>query len=175
MHRHRFGTVAEGGNWPAVRIEMKPYIEALAARLIQDPLVLDTELDEALAELDCEMQRLSAELEVEHVGPGVGMRDMGAEQVYRLVVRRHRWDVFNEVWGLKVCDASSNCDFRPMWPIQGTGRLRKRQVVQVLPELFLGYAEAVARAGKDQTPAGREVQAITEALTAAGGKSGTRS
>ena len=131
-----------------MRIEMKPYIEALAARLIQDPLVLDTELDEALAELDCEMQRLSAELEVEHVGPGVGMRDMGAEQVYRLVVRRHRWDVFSEAWGLKVCDASSNCDFRPMWPIQGTGRLRKRQVVQVLPELFLGYAEAVARAGK---------------------------
>lgn len=143
---------------------MNDYIDVLVRQARSDRVALNAELDEALTALDREMQRLTAALAVEHVGPGVGMEDMNAEHVYKLVVRCHRWDAFTEAWGLKVCDALDNCDLRPMWPVQGTARLRKRQVVKALPEFFAGFSEAVERAGKADTAAGRRLRAISEAF-----------
>ena len=139
-------------------------LEVLARGLRSERTPLTQELDDALGALDEEIAQLAEALQVEYVGPGVGMADMGARHVYRLVVRRHVWDVATASWGLKICDALDNNDLRPMWPIQGAGRLRKQQVVAALPELFRGYAEAVAVAGKADTDAGRRVVAMAETL-----------
>lgn len=146
---------------------MSDYIPFLAAQAALDDVPVSPMLDAALAELDAEFERLAGALEVEFVGPGVGMADMGAEHVYRLVVGRHRWDAHTERWGLKVCDASPNCRLRPMWPVQGTARLRKKQVVKALPALLAGYAGAVEAAGKADTPAGRRVLEMAAAFTGA--------
>jgi hypothetical protein len=146
---------------------MRSYLEILAERAGAEQVVIDAGLDQALAELDRVMERLGTALEVEHVGPGVGMADMGAEHVYRLVMRRHRRDVFTEGWGLRVCDALANCELRPMWPLQGTARLRKRQVVRALPEFLAGYLRAVVEADKSDTVAGRELRKIAEAMAPA--------
>lgn len=145
---------------------MTDYIARLAAQAKQDPVAVTTETDRDLTELDGEFEQLAAQLEVEYAGPGVGMADMKAEHVYRLVVRHHVWDVNTEGWGLKVCDALPNCEFRPMWPVQGTGRLRKKQIVKVLPEFFAGYLAAIEAAGKAGTPAGQRVRAMAEAFRA---------
>ena len=144
---------------------MSDYIEFLAAQAKQENVPVTQALDEALAQLDQEAESLAAALELDYVGPGVGMADMKAEQVYKLVVRYHVWDVFKEGWGLKVCDALENCEFRPMWPVQGVNRLRKKQLVKALPDFFAGYAEAVKAAGKDETEAGQRVLAMAEAFS----------
>ena len=136
------------------------------ARLVRDPRVSVTrELDEALEALDMEMAQLAGALKVEYVGPGVGMADMNAEHVYRLVVRHHLWDTTTAGWGVRICDALDNNDLRPMWSLQGVGRLRKRQVVAVLPEFFRGYADALEAAGKVDTAAGRRVLEMARALS----------
>jgi hypothetical protein len=51
-----------------------------------------------------------------------------------------------------------------MWPVQGVSRLRKRQLVQALPEFFAGYAEVVRVAGKADTEAGRRILAMAAAF-----------
>jgi hypothetical protein len=139
-------------------------LEILARAVRGDRIAVTRELNEALAALDAEMAQLADALHVEYVGPGVGMADMGAEHVYRLVVRRHVRDAATAGWGLRICDALDNNDLRPMWAIQGAGRLRKQQVVAALPEFFRGYAEAVTAAGKAETDAGRRVAALAEKL-----------
>jgi hypothetical protein len=137
----------------------------LLGRLLRAPRVpVSRELDEALAALDEEMAHLAEALRVDYVGPGVGMADMKAEYVYRLVVRHHVWDTTTAGWGLRVCDALDNNDLRPMWPMHGVGRLRKRQLVAALPAFFRGYAEAVSAAGKADTPEGRRVSELARAL-----------
>ncbi|OOG21930.1 hypothetical protein B1C78_15845 [Thioalkalivibrio denitrificans] len=140
-------------------------LERIARLAHADRVPVTVELDEALAALDAELADLAGALEVAYVGPGVGMADMGAEHVYRLVVRRHVWDTTTAGWGLKVCDALDNNDLRPMWPIQGVGRLRKQQVVKALPAFFAGYAEAVRAAGKADTEAGRRILAMAGKLS----------
>lgn len=146
---------------------MADYIDFLAAQAALDAPPVTAELDAALAALDAEFESLAPELQIEFIGPGVGMADMRAEHVFRLVIRHHVWDVDTEGWGLKVCDALPNCDFRPMWPVQGVGRLRKRQLLTVLPEFMTGYAGVVAEAGKADTPAGRRVMEMARAFTSA--------
>lgn len=125
---------------------------------------VNDELDRALRALDAEMETLADALRVEYVGPGVGMRDMAAESVFRLTVRHHVWDVNQAGWGLRVCDGLPNGALRAMWPIYGVARLRKRQLVQVLPEFFSGLADAVRDAGKQDTPAGRRVLELAAAF-----------
>ncbi|WP_455385804.1 hypothetical protein [Acidihalobacter prosperus] len=139
-------------------------IDFLAAQAHADRVRLSGDLDEALRALDTEMTELAEVLQVEHVGPGVGMQDMGAEHVFRLAVRHHVWDVSEAAWGLKVCDGLPNGSLRAMWPIYGVARLRKQQLVQALPQFFSGYADAVREAGKDETPAGRRVLSLAAAF-----------
>lgn len=143
---------------------MTDYIARLAAQAQQGAVSVTAELDRDLADLDRELEALAPQLEVEYVGPGVGMADMNAEHVFRLVVRHHVWDVNTAGWGLKVCDALPNCEFRPMWPVQGTGRLRKKQLVKALPAFFAGYLAAIRAAGKADTAVGRRVQAMAAAF-----------
>ncbi|APZ42184.1 hypothetical protein [Acidihalobacter ferrooxydans] len=139
-------------------------IEFLAGQAHAEQVRITAELDAALRELDTEMSELAEVLRVEHIGPGVGMRDMQAEHVFRLAVRHHVWNVTEEGWGLKVCDGLPNGSLRPMWPIYGVARLRKQQLIQALPEFFVGLADAVRDAGKDETPAGRRVLSIAAAF-----------
>ncbi|HDP89338.1 MAG TPA: hypothetical protein ENN42_05200 [Thioalkalivibrio sp.] len=145
---------------------MSDYIDFLAAQAKQDNVPVTPELDAALAALDAEFETLAPQIEVEYVGPGIGMADMQAEHVFKLVVRYHVWDVFKEGWGLKVCDALPNSSLRPMWPVQGVSRLRKKQLVQALPRFFAGYAEAVKAAGKTDTEAGQRALAMASAFAA---------
>jgi len=133
--------------------------EARAGNMPKGP-----EVDQALIALDEEMAKLAGTLKVEFMGPGVGMADMKAEHVYRLAVRHHVWDTTTAGWGLKICDALDNNELRPMWPVQGVGRLRRQQLISVLPEFFRGYAAAVASAGKADTPAGRRVKELAGQL-----------
>ncbi|MEJ2481354.1 MAG: hypothetical protein P8Y78_14605, partial [Acidihalobacter sp.] len=105
-------------------------IDFLAAQAHADRVRLSGELDEALRALDAEMSELAGVLQVEYVGPGVGMQDMGAEHVFRLAVRHHVWDVSEAGWGLKVCDGLPN----------GRGHIR----VHALQEIFFGDAQAQA-------------------------------
>jgi hypothetical protein len=139
-------------------------IDFLAAQAHADRVRLSGELDEALRALDAEMTELAEVLQVEYVGPGVGMRDMGAQDVFRLAVRHHVWDVSETSWGLKVCDGLPTGGMRAMWPIYGVARLRKQQLVQALPQFFSGMADAVCEAGKNETPAGRRVLGLAAAF-----------
>lgn len=132
-------------------------IEFLAAQAHAERVRLSGQLDEALRALDAEMSELAGVLQVEYVGPGVGMQDMGAEHVFRLAVREHVWDVSESGWGLKVCDGLPNGGLRAMWPVYGVARMRKQQLVRALPQFFSGLADAVREAGKGETPAGRRV------------------
>lgn len=145
---------------------MTDYIKVLADAAASGQVVITSELDSALRALDKEMEEVAPQLEVECIGPGVGMEDMQAEQVFKLVVRYHVWDVFKEGWGLKVCDALPNCDFRPMWPVYGVSRLRKQQMVKVFPELFAGWMAAIETAGKADTKAGQRIAQINTAFNA---------
>lgn len=138
---------------------------ALLAQESRAPKIIVNEaLDDALRFLDQRMEALSSQLEVEFLGPGVGMQDMEAEHVFRLVVRHHVWDITHSGWGLKVCDALPTGGLRPMWPIYSVGRLRKQQLVRVLPEFFREYMTAVSNAGKEKSAAGLELQALAESF-----------
>lgn len=130
----------------------------LAEQAKQERVAITPELDEALAWLDTTMERLAGALEVEYIGPAVGMKNINAEHVYRLMVRQHTWDVFVKAWSLKVCDALDNAGNRMSWPVQGVQRLRKQHVVQVLPEFFAGYLVAIEAAGKADTEAAVEIR-----------------
>ncbi|WP_156782785.1 hypothetical protein [Acidihalobacter yilgarnensis] len=143
---------------------MDEMIVLLAAQAATPKVVVNEALEAALRGLDRRIEALSAALEVEYLGPGIGMQDMDAEHVFRLVVRHHVWDVAHSGWGLKVCDALPNGGLRPMWPIYGVGRLRKQQLVKTLPAFFQGYMAAVVAAGKAQSSAGLELQALAESF-----------
>ncbi|OBS09125.1 hypothetical protein [Acidihalobacter prosperus] len=143
---------------------MDDNISLLAAQAAAPSVTVNAALDEALRALDRRIEVLAEALQVEYLGPGIGMLDMDAEHVFRLAVRHHVWDVAHAGWGVKVCDALPNGGLRPMWPIHGVGRLRKQQLVRALPAFFQGYVTAVAAAGKAGTPAGRELQALAESF-----------
>jgi hypothetical protein len=128
---------------------------------------VDAALDRALERLDAVLAEIAAALAVEHYGPGVGVE--GRADVYRLVVRAHQLDARSPpAWGLKICDATPHGNWRVAWAIHAASRRRKHTLVKALPEFFDGYAEAVAAAGKTDTPAGRRLLEIAKRF--AGGR-----
>lgn len=139
---------------------MSDYLNVLVEQSRATRVAITPELDAALAGLDAEFERLAPELEVEYVGPGVGVE--GNESVYRLVVRPHEWTIHQPSWSLKICDALPNAGWRAAWAVQGASRARKAMVVQALPDFLHGYAGAVAAAGKDASPAGQRVREMAE-------------
>lgn len=137
---------------------MDEWLEHLAAQACGEPRV-DAVLDRALLRLEAEIAEIAAALAVEHYGPGVGVE--GRADVYRLVVREHRSGARSPpAWGLKICDATPHAGWRVAWAPHAASRRRKRALVKALPEFFAGYAEAVAAAGKTDTPAGRRLLEI---------------
>ncbi len=126
---------------------------------------VDPALDEALAQLDRLLEGLCAELQVHYVGPPVGVE---AREVHRLVVTAHAWTAGAPVWGVRVCSARSPSGWRAEWTLAGAGRLRKRLIVQALPEFLEGFVQAVAAAGKADTPAGRRLVRLREAFSQSG-------
>gem|GEM_PF-2236785 len=139
-------------------------VQLLAAEAARERVVITPALDKALAALDAELESLAPELQVEYIGPGVGVE--GKEDVYRLVVRPHEWAIHEPSWSLKVCDALPNADWRAAWAVQGVSRARKAEVVRKLPEFMREYAERIREAGKAETAAGRRVQELAAALSA---------
>lgn len=143
---------------------MQPFIEHLISQSRAQKVGVDEELDAALARLDAQLAQLAGELQVEYYGPEIGVA--AGRHVYRLVVRAHEWEINNPTWSLKVCTALPHARWRADWAVQGVSRLRKPLVVQALPAFFAGYAEAIAVAGRADTPAGRQVMEFARAFAA---------
>jgi len=134
-------------------------IAHLAAQAAATPAV-DAVSERGLHELDRMLAGLAGELQVEYYGPEVGL---GAGQpVYRLVVRAHVVGTDAKAWGLKVCTALPQANWRADWSIHAVARLRKRAVIAALPAFFEGYAVAVAQAGKGNTVAGSRVAQLAQ-------------
>lgn len=143
---------------------MDEWLDHLAAQAHGETRV-DARLDRALLRLEAEIAELAAALAVEYDGPGVGVE--GRADVYRLVVRAHRCDMRSPpAWGVKICDATPPGNWRVAWAIHAASRRRKRALVKALPVFFAGYAEAVAAAGKADTPAGRRLLGIARRFAA---------
>lgn len=138
------------------------FIELLAEQAGRERVAVTPELDAALTELDRTFEELAPALEVEYVGPGVGVE--GAEDVYRLVVRPHEWVMGSPSWSLKICDALPNAGWRVSWAVQGASRARKAMAVKALPAFFAGYLQAVRAADKSDTEAGQRLAALAQSF-----------
>lgn len=138
-------------------------LQLLADQATRERVSITPALDEALTAVDAELEAIAPELQVEYVGPGVGVE--GQEDVYRMVVRAHEWVMNQPSWSMKVCDALPNAGWRAAWAIQGVSRARKTMVVRKLPEFMRGYMECVREAGKADTAAGRRLEELARALT----------
>lgn len=145
---------------------MQTHIELLAEQAHAPRVAITAELDAALQALDAEFEALAPQLQVEYIGPGVGVE--GQEDVYRLAVRYHEWVMNQPSWSLKICDALPNAQWRAAWAIQGASRARKALLVRGLPQFMRGFAEAVRAAGKANDAAGRRVEAMARAFEAGG-------
>lgn len=135
---------------------MSSFIDLLVTQSKADRVVISAELDQALTELDQAFEEIAPELAVEYVGPGIGVE--GNEDVYKMVIRPHEWQMNKPSWSLKVCDALPNADWRAAWTVQGSSRLRKQMLVKKLPEFFAGLTQAIEAAGKADTAAAARVQ-----------------
>ena len=123
-------------------------------------LAADADSERALRELDRMLAGLASQLQVEYYGPEVGL---GAGQpVYRLVVREHVVGAREKAWGLKVCTALPQANWRADWSIHTVARLRKRAVIAALPAFFAGYAAAIAQAGKGASAAGVRIAQLAQ-------------
>lgn len=137
---------------------MSVSIDVLARASRAPQVAVNPELDAALAGLDRTLAELAPQLAVEYYGPEVGVGK--GRHVYRLVVRAHEWQIHQPTWSLRVCTALPHAGWRADWTIQGASRLRKQNIVRVLPEFLAGYAEAVRDAGKQDTDAGRTLRQL---------------
>lgn len=140
-------------------MKVSPAIAHLATRC-EPSLALDADSERALRELDGILAGLAGELQVEYYGPEVGL---GAGQpVYRLVVREHLSGVGEKAWGLKVCTALPQANWRADWSIHAVARQRKRAVIAALPAFFAGYAAAIAQADKGASAAGVRIAQLAQ-------------
>lgn len=123
---------------------------------------------EALKAVNQRLDALAARLRVRHVGPEVGMADMRAQSVYRIVVDAHRTSVGEPQWSVWVCDATPHANLRATWPLGGVARLRMRQVIEALPTLIEGWLAEVQSANQPvDTRARDELAAAAVALRGA--------
>lgn len=136
---------------------MNDFVALLVERSRAEQPKVDAALENALARLDHLLAGVSAELQVEYYGPGVGVETAAA---HRLVVRAHAWGGGRPQWGVRVCSAAPQAHWRAEWTLQAAGRLRKALIVRALPEFFAGYGQAVAAAGRAQSASGQRVAAL---------------
>lgn len=138
---------------------MKDFIRHLAEQSRLDTVPVNTALDDALTHLDNMLAGIAAALQVEYIGPYVGVETLNA---HAMVVRAHEWQIHQPSWSMKICSAIPEANYRAEWPAQGASRLRKRLIVKALPAFFAGYAAAVRQAGKADTAAGQRVIALEQ-------------
>lgn len=143
---------------------MKAFLPLLARLSRASAIRVDDELDDALARLDYMLDGLCAALEVEHLGPFVGVERLEA---HRLVVRKHLWQLGAPAWSLKICPTAPAANWRAEWAIQSASRMRKPIVVRALPEFFSGFADAIETAGKSETLAAGRVREIAALFSTA--------
>lgn len=143
---------------------MKAFLPLLARLSRATTITVNDELDGALARLDHMLDGLCAALEVEYLGPFVGVERLEA---HRLVVRKHVWRLGAPAWSLKICPTAPAANWRAEWAIQGASRMRKPIVVRALPEFFSGFVGAVTAAGKSQTLAAIRIGEIAALFAAA--------
>lgn len=138
---------------------MKDFIRHLAEQSRLDTVPVNAALDDALTHLDNMLAGIAAALQIEYIGPYVGVETLNA---HAMVVRAHEWQIHQPSWSMKICSAIPEANYRAEWPAQGASRLRKRLIVKALPAFFAGYAEAVRKAGKADTTAGQRVIALEQ-------------
>lgn len=138
---------------------MKNFINYLAEQGQQDSIPVNAALDDALTHLDNALAGLADALQVEYLGPFVGVETLLA---HRMVVRAHEWQIHRPSWSMKICSAAPEANYRAEWPAQGSSRLRKRLIVKALPEFFSGYVEAVRLAQKIDSSAGQRLLALNQ-------------
>ncbi|NOT17015.1 MAG: hypothetical protein HOP20_02960 [Sulfuriferula sp.] len=136
---------------------MKDFIQHLVNQSKLATPAINHALDDALTHLDHSLAGIAAALEVEYIGPFVGVETLKA---HAMVIRAHEWQIHQHTWSMKICSAVAEANYRPEWPAQGASRLRKRLIVQALPAFFAGYTAAVQAANKLDTPAGKRLTAI---------------
>ena len=136
---------------------MKDFIQHLASLSCLPTPTVNSALDDALTHLDNTLAGIAAALQVEYIGPYVGVETLKA---HAMVVRAHEWQIHHFTWSMKICSAVAEANYRAEWPAQGASRLRKQRIVKALPEFFAGYTAAVQAADKLDTPAGQRLAAI---------------
>lgn len=136
---------------------MKDFVELLVNQSKAERVSVTAALDDALKHLDNVLTGIAGDVQVEYFGPFVGVE---TELAHQMIIRAHDWELGGKEWSLKVCTTAPQSDFRPEWPIQGCGRIRKQKIVKALPAFFQGYAAAIAEAGKADTPAGKRIAAL---------------
>ena len=143
---------------------MKSFLPFLARLSRASTIPVDSELDDALARLDHMLERLCAALEVEYLGPYVGVERLDA---HRLVVREHMWRLGAPAWSLKICPTAPAANWRAEWAIQSASRMRKPIIVRALPEFFAGFVMAIEHAGKSETMAAVRLREIEQLFSMA--------
>lgn len=116
-------------------------------QVLQNDQATFLEKNQALEKFEDFFEPLSQALQVEYYGEMVGLG--AGKAAYRLVVRQHEWTgQHGFVWGLRVCDALPNGQWRAAWRITAASRLRKEAIIAALPEFMENYYQTVEKAGK---------------------------
>lgn len=142
---------------------MEPFLATLCEQL-RSPQPPGPALDSALARLSRILAGLASALEIEYIGPFVGLG--AGHQAFCLAVRAHTEAFGVYSWGVRVCSAQAHAGLRASWELARVARLRKPVLVQALPAFLSGYYEAVVAAGQDETLSGRRLRELAQALQA---------
>ena len=143
---------------------MDLFLKILRDRAQAETIVVDAALTDALGRLSRLLAHLAADLQVEHVGPHVGLGE--GRDAFCLAVRAHEEAVGSRAWGVRVCSAGPHASLRADWDLPAASRLRKAVIVRALPAFLAGYVEAVAQAGRLSTRSGERLSGIVRALCA---------
>jgi len=144
---------------------MEPFLVTLRDQARTPRPRPDDALDDALARLSHVLSQLALALEVEYVGPFVGLG--AGRKAFCLAVRAHTEAPSVQVWGARVCSADPHAGLRAHWDLAHVARLRKPVLVQALPAFLAGYYQAVVAADKGDTRSGRRLLELSQALGAA--------
>ncbi|MHB8254766.1 MAG: hypothetical protein ACYDEV_13955 [Acidiferrobacter sp.] len=141
---------------------MEPFLVTLRDWARTPRSMPDAALDDALGRLSRILAQLALGLEVEYVGPFVGIG--AGRQAFCLAVRPHTEAPGIQVWGARVCSAEPHLGLRAHWDMASVARLRKPVLAQALPAFLAGYYQAVVLAHKADTRPGHRLRELTQAL-----------
>lgn len=144
---------------------MEPFLVTLRDQAKAPRLVPDGALDDALVRLGHILAQLAEALEVEYIGPFVGLG--AGREAFCLAIRAHTEAPGVQVWGARVCSAEPHSGLRANWELARVARLRKPVLAQALPPFLAGYYQAVVAADKGETGPGRRLLELSQALGAA--------